>query len=109
MFRIITTVAIISLGSTGLASAETMSTKVAFGDLDISKPAGAQVLLARIDHAGRKVCGGQPNVRDLGAMADFRRCRTAAVSQAVRDVRSPVLTALYEGSDKSGVIKTAKR
>ena len=109
MFRIVTIAVATSLGFAGAAAAEPHSVKVAFRDLDISRPAGAQTLLTRIERAGRQVCGPPPSIRESREMADFKRCRTEAVANAVRDVQSPMLTALYEGKVGAGSIETAQR
>jgi UrcA family protein len=115
MFRILTTAALLALGVSaagpvGAQPVTVVSTKVAYGDLDISRPEGARTLLSRIEHAGRKVCGPSPAIYDLHGASDYRRCRTEAVDKAVTDMRSPILTAMHEHRDiPTSVIQTAAR
>ena len=67
---------------------------VPYEDLNVSAEADARILLARIAAAGTKACRRDG---EQGLSGEASRCRKAAVTQAVHDVRSPTLTALYEG------------
>ncbi|HEV2363316.1 MAG TPA: UrcA family protein [Caulobacteraceae bacterium] len=67
---------------------------VSYADLDISRPAGAAVLLRRVRSAAVRACGGMPDARVLDQFAAFEHCRREAVSRAVAQVNSPVLNAL---------------
>ena len=73
------------------------SVSVKYGDLNIGSPAGAQVLVRRIDAAANTACGGKPDIRQLNQLADFEACRRSAVARAVVAVDSPVLTAMAHG------------
>ena len=77
---------------------EPVSVSVSFADLDIGRPAGATILLHRLQAAAVKACGGTPDVRVLGETAAFDKCRRAAVSHAVDQVHSPLLTAMAQKS-----------
>jgi UrcA family protein len=85
---------------------EPVSVAVTFADLDIGHPAGAAILLHRLQAAAVKACGGTPDVRVLGETAAFDKCRQAAVSRAVDQVHSPVLTAMAQ---KAHAIQVAGR
>src|SRR5262249_8033915 len=78
-----------------------------YPDLDISHPAGAAVLLHRIEAAATKACGGQPDVRVLAEVSHFDKCRSAALSKAVAEINSPMLTAAANGS--GAVVRVAGR
>jgi UrcA family protein len=70
------------------------SVLVKYGDLNIGSPAGAQVLLRRIEAAANTACGGAPDIRQLNQWASFEACRRSAVARAVVAVDSPMLTAM---------------
>jgi UrcA family protein len=73
------------------------SRKVSYADLDISKPAGAQVLYSRIVSAAKQVCA-LSGYKDLGAMQRVNGCVNRAINNAVKDVDSPALSALRPNS-----------
>jgi UrcA family protein len=73
------------------------SQRVSYADLDISKPAGAQVLYGRIKAAARHVCALN-GYSDLGTMQWMNRCTDRAIDKAVKDVDSPALSALRPNS-----------
>jgi UrcA family protein len=73
------------------------SVSVRYGDLNIGLPAGAQVLLKRLEAAANTACGGAPDIRQLNQLAGFEACRRSAVARAVVAVDSPTLTAMAHG------------
>jgi UrcA family protein len=73
------------------------SVVVKYGDLNVRSPAGAQVLLKRIEAAANTACGGAPDIRLLRQWASFEECRRSAVARAVAAVDSPMLTAVAHG------------
>jgi UrcA family protein len=77
--------------------------KVSFGDLDISKAAGAQALYRRIVAAAHQVCEVN-QFKTLTTSHLIEGCIDRAIDNAVRDVDSPALTALRPAS----AIKVAK-
>lgn len=105
--RIITLVSatIISAGlsaqalSAGPASqAEQLTRTVRFGDLDLSRPEGAETLYQRIKEAARSVCG-QPSHATVGLASlegrtRMRACIDQATDDAVGKVNHPQLVAL---------------
>ena len=68
---------------------------VGYSDLDLSSQAGARVLIGRIGMAASQVCGGVPDIRDLGRLALYRSCRQKAMADAVARVGSPAVNAAY--------------
>jgi UrcA family protein len=85
----------------------TQSVTVNYADLDLSRDAGARVLLDRIELAASKACGGEPDNRRAFAGAfqpnviEYLRCQKNAVRAAVADVNAPLLSwtfAQEEGS-----------
>ena len=69
------------------------SVSVKYGDLNIGSPAGARVLLERIEAAADTACGGAPDIRQLKQLGSFEACRRSAVTRAVVAVDSPMLMA----------------
>jgi UrcA family protein len=70
-----------------------ISITVSYADLEIGHPAGANVLLQRLQAAAVEACGGLPDVRLLAQVAAFERCRREALSRAVAQINSPMLNA----------------
>jgi UrcA family protein len=69
---------------------------VRYGDLNLGTEQGTSALYARIVFAARQVCfSSQVDHRDLKAFSLARACETRAIAQAVHDVNSPRLAALY--------------
>ena len=87
----------------------TQSVTVSYSDLDISRDAGARVLLDRIELAASHACGGEPENRRSFAGAfqpnviEYLRCQKNAVRAAVADVNAPLLSWVYaqEGGSPS--------
>jgi UrcA family protein len=87
-----------AMSSSAGAHEETPISKVVrFGDLDITKPAGAQVLYRRIRVAAEQVCA-LPISGTLVTLQMERACMRTAIDKAVRQVDSAQLTALRFGS-----------
>ena len=78
------------------------SVSVKYGDLNIGSPAGAQVLLKRIEAAANIACGGAPDIRQLSQWASYEACRRSAVARAVVAVDLPMLTAMAHGGSPAG-------
>ncbi len=74
---------------------------VHYDDLDTTSAAGARVLLQRIKTAATVTCGGEPDIHQLVEHEIFDQCRDEAVSNAVRKVGAPMVTAMAKGADKS--------
>jgi UrcA family protein len=65
----------------GGSSDDTIRIVVAYGDLNLATPEGAQALRARVDHAAMMVVGSV-DPRDLQQVAVQRRARAAALETA---------------------------
>jgi len=90
-------IAVCTLQVTARASDEGLPSKrVSYADLDISKPAGAKVLYARIKTAARQVCEIPGFSMEATRLMD--RCVDHAIDKAVKDVGSPALSALRPNS-----------
>ena len=77
----------------GWAALESLD--VFYGDLNLSNPAGAEVMLNRINFAATRVCGGLPDIRELRLRLYFKACVRAATEDAVDEVNAPLVSALY--------------
>lgn len=73
---------------------EPRSMTIAYSDLDLARPEGAQTLYRRIASAARYVCGPVDN-RQLRSYRSFRDCVQDAVDEAVRQIDRGTLTALH--------------
>jgi UrcA family protein len=93
------TALMLSIASTavfaGSAPYGTKSITVSYGELDLSKPAGAQVLYRRIERAAVTVCNDNP--RPYSEMRTKRStCYRDAVANAVAEVNSEQLFEIYQ-------------
>ena len=70
------------------------SMTVKFADLDVSHTAGAEQLYARIRGAAGKLCVAHDN-EALGNKRVWDACFKDAVTQAVKQINRPALTAVY--------------
>jgi UrcA family protein len=68
--------------------------KVKYADLDVSRPAGAVVLYARISAAAGDVCRILDR-GDLGSKTLYQKCVRQAITDAVASVGQPALTSVY--------------
>jgi UrcA family protein len=60
---------------------KSLPSAVAYGDLNLATPAGANALRARVDRAAMRV-KGEVDPRDLAGMAELRKARAAAQEAA---------------------------
>jgi UrcA family protein len=96
------------LGATGAAQAAqpadaAPSVRVAYGDLNLDSEQGNSALYARIVSAARQVCRvGEVDIRELQALASAKACESHAIAQAVSDVHSPKLAAIYSARVNRG-------
>jgi UrcA family protein len=75
-------------------SAQSDSTTVSYGDLNLDSEQGARVLYARIRNAAGRVCSALEG-RDLNAKALWQGCFDQAVATAVTKVNNAQVTALH--------------
>lgn len=85
MLRTLTVTALLTL-SIAAAHAEDASTRVTYADLDLSKPADAKTLAARLQDAATAVCL-KANPENLGATA-LESCVTMSVRLAMARIQS---------------------
>jgi UrcA family protein len=90
--------ALYAVAPNGLAaesSADVPQKIVKFGDLDLTRPAGAQELYRRITRAAADVCETVSSGGSAVAIAD-RLCAKQAIARAVATIHSALLTEHYE-------------
>lgn len=68
---------------------------VSYADLDLSNPAGARTLYARLKRASQKTCGHRPPPIELKALRAYQDCYDSALTKAVNRVNSQQLYALH--------------
>ena len=90
--------------SAGVAFANTSedrieSVTVSYAELDLSKPAGAEVLYERLQQAAAKVCGfyRSPNLVPVPNKMDKQACYADALSRAVAQIDAPLVKEHHEG------------
>lgn len=85
------------------ARAETAATAppkqetVSYADLDLSREAGAKILIARMQAAAERVCGPAPVLADLKFHAIYTHCVRETVQRSVASVDSAVVAKVYSG------------
>jgi len=78
--------AVLSLAAPATAKEiDDRSVTVTFADLDLASDAGLATLQGRVQAAVKEVCA-RPSIRDLAAVATWRKCRADALDQAARQI-----------------------
>jgi UrcA family protein len=75
-----------------------LTRKVRFADLNLSSPEGNAALYDRLSAAAHRVCDDTDDWF-LNTTSDARQCRSEAIAGAVSQIKSPMLTALYQEHD----------
>jgi UrcA family protein len=102
LFTALTAAAVLAPSLANAATADAVPTvTVRYSDLDLRSDAGSAVLYARLVSAAHQVCPAADN-RNLGALAAVRACERQAIANAVRDVNSPKLAAIYSARARRG-------
>src|SRR5579859_4448744 len=103
MLRTLTVTAFLALGIAG-AHADDVSTQVSYSDLDLSRPADAKVLAARLQDAATAVClkANPENV----AKAALEHCISLSVHMAMSRIASDMSEAV---DDKLSNVRMAMR
>jgi len=102
--------AVAALGLSATANADPSQTQerlhldVPYGDLNLNNPAGAEAMMFRIRGAATQVCGGVPDMRVLHERRVFKACFRATVAEAVDEMKSPLLAAVYAEQLEKGLI-----
>ncbi|MGZ3272225.1 MAG: UrcA family protein [Caulobacteraceae bacterium] len=79
------------------AGVEVKRETVKLADLDLKGQAGAETLVGRIRAAAGRVCLPSPtHPAALKDVADYQKCRTEAVSQAVKDSGSAMVEQVFK-------------
>jgi UrcA family protein len=73
---------------------------VKYADLNVSSPAGAAALYARINGAANGVCWALDG-RDLASKTNFNRCVHKGISDAVTKVDRPALYSIYNAKNST--------
>ena len=82
---------------------------VAYGDLNLANPKGAQQLYQRIASAAKAVCDSG-DLPSLMTVAHDRACVAKAIERAVNAVGRPELTAIYQAhTGRTAAVTLAKR
>ena len=74
------------------AELDRLSVTVKYGDLDVTRPQGATILYGRIRAAAKKVCSPL-EAGNVAAKMRFDGCIDKAISDAVKTIQQPELTA----------------
>jgi UrcA family protein len=75
---------------------QTVSVAVHYGDLDLSRPHEAAVLLDRVGQASLEACGASEfSAPEYKAAVRDSECYRANVQQAVAAIGAPAVTSLY--------------
>jgi len=74
----------------------TKSTRVSYAGLNLANESDARVVLQRIRRAAAQVCGPDLGASAVIASRSYMRCKKDATSNAVADLRSPLVTAIYK-------------
>lgn len=106
---LIVTLAAACIGHSALVHAEradrgsTQSITIHYGELDLSKAQGLEVLYKRIKRAARFVCGSDRSPLTTSRARHAMECYQDTLEDAVRQVNRPRLTALHRAKTKSGL------
>jgi UrcA family protein len=74
---------------------------VRYDDVRLISTVGAAVLYARVRNAAERVCGGPVDTQQIALQKRYRTCVDEAVSKAVSEVNSPLLSQYYEAKRNS--------
>ncbi len=75
-----------------------LTQRVRFADLNLRSPEGNAALYNRLSAAAHRVCDDSVDFF-LDTTSDARQCRSQAIADAVSQIHSPMLTALYQEHD----------
>ena len=104
MLRTMTLTALLSLGVTAAHAEDAISTQVSYADLDLSRPADAKTLAARLQDAATAVClKANPENVTAGALEN---CISVSVHMAMSRIQSDMDEVNH---DKLSNVRTAMR
>ena len=91
---------IVAATASSLAMADAIvnvkSEVVRYDDLRLISDVGAAVMYARLHSAADRVCGGPADSLQIAQQKRYRACVDDALSKAVADVNSPILSKYFE-------------
>jgi len=94
MLRILTVTALLTLGIVGAHADDDATTLVSYADLDLSQPAGAKTLAARLQDAATSVCM-KANPENI-APAALENCINVSVHMAMSRIESDMDGAVHD-------------
>ena len=105
MKTIFTVAAAFALSFAAIAPASAMEAKttittmqsVSYADLDLNDRADARIMLRRINHAARDLCGDRLGNVSISERYAVRACMRETTRNAVTELDHPMLTAVHEG------------
>jgi UrcA family protein len=77
-------------------NSESVSVRISYADLNLSSREDARKMFGRIQGAARRICGDPSSMVDLGERASAETCIDQTVSDAVRSLNVPTVTALSD-------------
>jgi UrcA family protein len=86
---------------------------VSYGDIDLGNVADVRLMLGRLEQAAYRACGGDPRWNPSYALlwgtlnAEYRQCRSDAVSRAVTTVDAPLLSQMLRSNDDQRLVRDA--
>ncbi len=101
----------IAIADVPVERAEVGRVTVSYGDLDLSNVADARLMLSRLQQAAFNACGGDPRWNPEYALlwnrlaADYRECRSDAVSRAVVAIDAPLLSQVFLGDENQRLVR----
>ena len=103
MLRSLTAATLLALGIAS-AHADEVTTQVSYSDLDLSRPADARILAARLQDAATAVCL-KANPENVARMA-LENCISLSVHMAMSRIESDMNASVH---DRLGNVRTAMR
>jgi UrcA family protein len=97
---------VVSGQSAAAQTAETVSVKVSYADLNLSTEAGTKVMLQRIRGAAKTICAGGSD-DPVEYMYETLPCAKDATNRAVAKFGNPILTALNSGKSAPAAMALA--
>ena len=97
--KVVVLVIALSAGEAAANSSQDKSRAVAYAELDLSSPAGAEKLYERLQRAAAEVCGFYQSSTLITASikTDKQACYVDALSRAVAQIDAPLLKEQHEG------------
>jgi UrcA family protein len=86
---------------------------VSYSDIDLGNVGDVRLMLGRLEQAAYRACGGDPrwnpNYKLLWSTlnAQYRQCRSDAVSRAVATVDAPLLSQMLRSNDDQRLVRDA--